>query len=116
MNKPIPALGLTAFHLLSEKHTRELQGLGDEILEAMGVDPKDPAYLVNFDQGVVSGFPEPAVQSLIEAAMGKLHAQRLAEGTDATIPPAPPVAESVAEVPSAVPALPESAPPTEAAA
>ena len=101
-SKPIPGVGRRAFRLLTDAYTekkvalerayqQECQDLGDEILEVLGVDPKDPAFCVNYDEGVATGFMDPVVADIIQQTMAKLRLQRDAEGVppDGTIVEAP---------------------------
>lgn len=102
-SRPIPAVGLRAFRLLTAAHdakvealiaqyTKDCADLGDDILTAMQVDASDPTYTVCYGDGIVTGFPAPQVDALIQETMAKLAVIRKADGvpTAGTIVDAPP--------------------------
>lgn len=97
---PIPSVGLTAFRLLTEArdqkqaaldawYQRECETLGDEILAVLGHDPKNPTLTVCYGDGVITGFPDPNGDAIIQQTVAKLQAQREAEAAAAEVVVAP---------------------------
>lgn len=56
---PLPSIAKTAVSLLMQNFRRDLDALGVQTREAMGL-PDDPKWAVNFDLGVITReIPDP---------------------------------------------------------